>query len=401
MATPESVKSERLRKLPPYLFAEIDKKKKSAIAVGRDVIDLGVGDPDQPTPQTIVQSLQHHVEIPAFHRYALGQGSPELLRSIAGFCRQRYSIDLDPETEILALVGSKEGLAHLPLAVLDPGQISLVPDPGYPVYHSSSVFAGADVYTMPLEPERGFRPDLDAIPADVYSLARLMFLNYPNNPTGGVASLSFFERVVALAKTHGFLVAQDAAYNEMYYEQPTPSILQVKGAKDIAIEFHSLSKTFNMTGWRIGFAIGGAPLIAALAHVKANVDSGIFTAIQLAGKTALDNVQSLAPPIRALYKARRDAFIGALKRIGWEVPAPQATFYVWIPCPGGYTSTELCTKLLEEADVVTTPGIGFGRTADGYIRAALTVETPRLVEAVERIGKLRFSPARATVNSQR
>jgi LL-diaminopimelate aminotransferase len=383
-------KSERLRRLPPYLFAEIDKKKKAAIAAGRDVINLGVGDPDRPTPPSIIRSLQHHVENPPFHQYALDQGAPELRRSIAAFCRARYDLDLDPETEILALIGSKEGLAHFPLAVLNPGEISLVPDPCYPVYRSSSIFAGADVYTMPLEPRLGFRPDLDAIPADVYSLARLMFLNYPNNPTGAIADCPFFERVVKLARVHNFVIAQDAAYNEMYFEQAAPSILQIPGAKDVAIEFHSLSKTFNMTGWRIGFAIGGAPLIAALAHIKANVDSGIFTAIQFAGKTALDNFHDLTPPIRGLYKERRDAFVGALKRIGWDVPAPQATFYVWIPCPAGYTSAELCTRLLDDADVVTTPGIGFGRTADGYIRAALTVETPRLIEAVERIGKLKL-----------
>ena len=244
---------------------------------------------------------------------------------------------------------------------------------------------------MPLEPALGFRPDLDAIPADVYTLARLMFLNYPNNPTGGTADLAFFEKVVELARAHNFVIAQDAAYNEMYFEQAAPSILQVPGAKDVAIEFHSLSKTFNMTGWRVGFAIGGAPMIAALGQVKANVDSGIFTAIQFAGKTALDEYQNLTPPIRALYKERRDAFVGgAAARSAGTCRRPQATFYVWIPCPKGYTSAELCTRLLDEADVVTTPGIGFGRTADGYIRAALTVETPRLLEAVERIGKLKL-----------
>jgi LL-diaminopimelate aminotransferase len=390
MVTSQFVKSERLRRLPPYLFAEIDKKKKAAIAAGRDVINLGVGDPDRPTPPSIIESLQQHAQNPAFHQYALDQGAPELRRSIAAFCKNRYGLDLDPDTEIMALIGSKEGLAHFPLAVLNPGEISLVPDPCYPVYRSSSMFAGADVYTMPLEPRLGFRPDLDAIPADVYTQARLMFLNYPNNPTGGTADIGFFERVVELARAQNFVIAQDAAYNEMYYEQPAPSILQVPGAKDVAIEFHSLSKTFNMTGWRVGFAIGGAPMITALGQIKANVDSGIFTAIQFAGKTALDNYENLTPPIRALYKERRDAFLGALKKIGWEVPAPQATFYVWIPCPAGYTSAELCSRILEEADVVTTPGIGFGRTADGYIRAALTVETPRLIEAVERIGKLKL-----------
>jgi LL-diaminopimelate aminotransferase len=390
MATREFQKSDRLRKLPPYLFAEIDKKKKAAIAAGRDVINLGVGDPDRPTPAPIVKSLQHHALNPSFHQYALDQGAPELRRSIAGFCNKRYAIDLDPETEILALIGSKEGIAHFPLAVINPGDVSLVPDPCYPVYRSSSMFAGGEVYTMPLERASGFRPDLDAIGAETFARARLMFLNYPNNPTGGTADLPFFERAVDSAKQHGFVIAQDAAYNEMYFDQPAPSIMQIPGAKDVAIEFHSLSKTFSMTGWRIGFAIGGAPLIAALSQVKANVDSGVFTAIQFAGKMALDDYHNLTPPIRAVYKERRDAFVGALSKLGWDVPAPQATFYVWIPCPAGYTSTALCTRLLDEADVVTTPGVGFGRTADSYIRAALTVETPRLLEAVERIGKLKL-----------
>jgi LL-diaminopimelate aminotransferase len=391
MATPTPfVKSERLQKLPPYLFAEIDKKKKAAIAAGRDVINLGVGDPDRPTPEPIIKSLQQNVENPAFHQYALDQGAPELRLSIAAFCKRRYKIELDPDTEILPLIGSKEGIAHFPLAVLNPGDVSLVPDPCYPVYRSSSMFAGADVYTMPLEPSLGFRPDLDAVPADVYALARLMFLNYPNNPTGGTVDIPFLRKVVDLAGSHGFVAAQDAAYNEMYFDKPAPSILEIPGAKDVAIEFHSLSKTFNMTGWRIGFAIGGKALIAALAQVKANVDSGIFTAIQFAGKTALDHYDDLTPPIRALYKERRDAFVGGMRKLGWDVPSADATFYVWMPCPAGYTSAELCTKLLDEANVVTTPGIGFGRTADGYIRAALTVETPRLLEAVDRIGKLKL-----------
>ena len=390
MSTTPFAKAERLQKLPPYLFAEIDKKKKAALAAGRDVINLGVGDPDRPTPPAIVKSLQHHVENPAFHQYALDQGAPELRQSIATFCKARYGLDLDPNSEILPLIGSKEGIAHFPLAVLNPGDISLVPDPCYPVYRSSSMFAGADVYTMPLEPSLGFRPDLTAIPADIFTRARLMFLNYPNNPTGGTADPDFFQRVVDLARSHNLVIAQDAAYNEMYFDTPAPSLLQIPGAKDVAIEFHSLSKTFNMTGWRVGFAIGGAPLVAALGQVKANTDSGIFTAIQHAAKTALDGYETLTPPIRALYKDRRDAFVSGLKKIGWDVPTPKATFYVWIPCPKGYTSTDLCARLLDEADVVTTPGLGFGRTADGYIRAALTVETPRLVEAVDRIGKLKL-----------
>ena len=252
------------------------------------------------------------------------------------------------------------------------------------------MFAGADVYTMPLEPALGFRPDLDAIPADVYALARLMFLNYPNNPTGGTADLPFFEKVVELARAHNFVIAQDAAYNEMYFEQPAPSILQVPGAKDVAIEFHSLSKTFNMTGWRVGFAIGGAPMIAALGQIKANIDSGIFTAIQFAGKTALDDYENLTPPIRALYKERRDAFWRRCRRSAGTSRLPRPPFTSGSPAPRATRRPSCAAALLDEADVVTTPGIGFGRTADGYIRAALTVETPRLLEAVERIGKLKL-----------
>jgi LL-diaminopimelate aminotransferase len=390
MATTPFEKSERLRRLPPYLFAEIDRKKKAAIAAGRDVINLGVGDPDRPTPAPIIQSLQHHVQNPAFHQYALDQGAPELRQAIADFCRMRYGLTLDVAAEILPLIGSKEGIAHFPLAVLNPGDVALVPDPCYPVYRSSSQFAGGEVYTLPLVPELGFRPDLSAIPDEIWGRARLLFLNYPNNPTGGTADLAFFEDVVERARRHKVVVAQDAAYNEMYFDAPPPSILQVPGAKDVAVEFHSLSKTFNMTGWRVGFAVGGAPIVSALAQVKANTDSGIFTAIQWAAKTALEQYGVLTPPIRDLYRERRDAFVGGLRKLGWDVPTPEATFYVWVPCPKGISSMELSGRLLEECDIVMTPGIGFGQSADGFIRAALTVETPRLLEAVDRIAKLKL-----------
>lgn len=383
------VKSNRLQKLPPYLFAEIDRKKKAAIAAGRDVINLGVGDPDRPTPAAIIQSLQKHAENPAFHQYALDQGAPELRQSIASFYKKRYDIDVDPATEVLPTIGSKEAIAHFPLAVLNPGDISLVPDPCYPVYRSSTWFAGGEVHSLPLEAKNHFAPDLDSIPAEIWKKARLLFLNFPNNPTGATADLAYFEKAVTLARKHDVVIAQDAAYNEMYFGSPPPSIFQIAGAKDVAIEFHSLSKTFNMTGWRVGFAIGGAPIVGALGQVKANSDSGIFTAIQWAAKTALDDYETLTPPIRALYKGRRDAFVGALEKIGWNAAPADATFYVWIPCPKGIGSIDLCGRLLEEANVVTTPGIGFGPSAEGYIRAALTVETPRLLEAVERIGKLK------------
>jgi LL-diaminopimelate aminotransferase len=382
------VKSQRLQQLPPYLFAEIDKKKKAALAAGRDVINLGVGDPDTPTPEPIIRSLQKAVEVPAYHQYALDQGAPELRQSIAAFCKRRYGIDLDPSTEILPTIGSKEAIAHFPLAVINPGDVGLVPDPCYPVYRSSTRFAGGEVYTLPLTADRAFLPDLDSIPADVWRLARLLFLNYPNNPTGATVDLAYLEKVVDLARKHDVVVAQDAAYNEMYYETPPPSILQIPGARDVAIEFHSLSKTFNMTGWRVGFAVGGPPLVAALGQVKANSDSGIFTAIQMAAKTALDEYETLTPPLRAMYQKRRDVFVDGLRALGWDVPTPPATFYVWIPTPRGIGSIDLCGRLLEEVDVVTTPGVGFGPSGEGYIRAALTVNEDRLREAVARIGKL-------------
>ena len=383
-------KSDRLQALPPYLFAEIDRQKKAAIAEGHDIINLGVGDPDRPTPEAIVQSLQHHVTTPGHHQYALDQGAPELRRAIADFMGMRYGVNLDDRAEILPLIGSKEGLAHFPLAVLNPGDVSLVPDPCYPVYRSATRFAGGEVYDMPLIPELGFRPDLSTIPDEVWGRAKLLFLNYPNNPTGGTADLAFYEEVVERARHFNVVVVQDAAYNEMYYDEPPPSILQVPGAKDVAVEFHSLSKTFNMTGWRVGFAVGGAPMIAALGQLKANVDSGIFTAIQMAAKTALEQYAILTPPLRDLYKARRDAFVASLKRIGWDPPTPSATFYVWIPCPNGWKSIQLCTQILQDAHVVTTPGVGFGAAGEGFLRATLTVESPRLLEAVERIGALKF-----------
>ena len=258
-------KAERLRRLPPYLFAEIDRKKKAAIAAGRDVINLGVGDPDRPTPEVIVKSLQKHAEHAPFHQYALDQGSPEFRRAIAGFMQKRYGVALDPDSEILGLIGSKEGIAHFPLAVLNPGDVSLVPEPGYPVYRSASWFAGAETHAMPLAAENGFLPDLDAVPKGVWPKVRLVYTNYPNNPTAAAAPREFYETLVALARQHGFVIAQDAAYAEMYFEEPQLSILQIEGAREVSIEFHSFSKTFNMTGWRLGWAAGSKELIAALA----------------------------------------------------------------------------------------------------------------------------------------
>jgi LL-diaminopimelate aminotransferase len=304
--------------------------------------------------------------------------------------KRRYGVNLDPATEILPTIGSKEAIAHLPLAVLNPGDVALVPDPRYPVYWSSVTFAGAEPKSLPLRAENGFLPDLDAIPLEWWKRTRLVFVNYPNNPTGAIAPRPFYERLVALAHEHRFVLAVDAAYNEIYFEQAPISVLQIPGAREVSIELHSLSKTFNMTGWRVGFALGNPGIIAALAQVKANADSGIFTAIQMAAVTALDHYESLLPPIRRLYLERRDALSSAFERIGWSAPKPPATFYMWIPCPKGVSSMEAAGRILEEAAVVLTPGVGFGAASEGYIRAALTVETPRLLEAVDRISKMRW-----------
>jgi len=383
-------KARRLQQLPPYLFAEIDRKKAEAIRAGRDVINLGVGDPDLPTPEPIVRSLQRHVENPAFHRYALDQGALEFRAAVARWFERRYNVALDPETEVLALIGSKEGIAHLPLGLVDPGDVVLVPDPAYPVYATLSRFAGAEVHRMPLDAARGFLPDLEGVHPRLWERCKLVFLNYPNNPTTAVADEAFYQELVERAHRYRFLIAQDAAYAELYYDRPPLSILQVPGAREVAIEFHSFSKTFNMTGWRLAFAVGAAPVVAALAQVKANCDSGVFTAIQFAGIDALEAYQELTEPLRATYRRRRDTLLRGLQQLGWSVRPPAATFYLWVSTPAGLSSTETATRLLEQADIVVTPGVGFGQYGEGYVRFALTVPEHRIQEAVDRIGKLTF-----------
>ena len=381
----------RLDQLPPYLFVEIDCKKREAIAAGRDVIDFGVGDPDLPTHTFIVDALAEAIRKPANHRYAAGAGSPEYRSAIAAFFARRFSVTLDPNTEVLALLGSKEGLCHLPTGVLNPGQTALIPDPCYPVYIAGTLFAGGKCHMMALREESGWLPDLDAIPSAVLDNARLLFLNYPNNPTAACASLSFFEKAVAFARKHGLLIVQDAAYSEMGYDTPPPSILQVAGAKEVAIELHSFSKTFNMTGWRAAFAVGNAKAIASLAKVKNNVDSGIFGAVQEAAIAALAGIDR--PEIaeqKQIYRRRRDILVSGLREAGWSVNAPAATFYVWVRCPKGLDSMTVASRILAEANVVVIPGIGFGQFGEGYIRFALTVPESRTREAAARIGRINW-----------
>ncbi|OGR90046.1 MAG: LL-diaminopimelate aminotransferase [Elusimicrobia bacterium RIFCSPLOWO2_01_FULL_59_12] len=380
--------SQRIEKLPPYLFAEIDRKKKAAIDRGVDVISLGVGDPDRPTPPHIVKAGQEAMAKPSNHQYPFGAGLMPFRQAIAAFMQRRFNVTLDPASDIYSLIGSKEGLGHLPLAFMDPGQVALVPDPAYPVYKNATLFAGGEPHLMPLNEARGFLPDLGAIPKDILRRARLLFLNYPNNPVAAVAPRAFLEEAVAFAKKNNLVVAYDNAYSEMYFEQAPLSFLEIPGAKDIGIEFHSLSKTFNMTGWRIGWVCGNPELIKGLAQIKDSIDSGAFQAIQEAGIAALNGPQTYVDDMRALYRNRRDLFVDLMRKAGWALPSPPATFYIWAHAPKGFTSTETAGKLLDEAGVVCAPGVGFGPSGEGFVRFALTVDEPRLKQAVERISRV-------------
>jgi len=384
-------RSDRLKALPPYLFAEIDRKKKAAIAAGRPVINLGVGDPDTPTPKFIIEAMQRAVEDPATHQYALDRGDARFRETISRWFQKRFGVRLNPATEILPAQGSKETLSHLPLAVMNPGDVGLSPDPGYPVYNSSIQFAGGEVVRFPITAERHYLPDLAALDRKTLGRARLIYLNYPNNPTAAAAPLSFYEDVVAWARKHNILIAQDAAYSEMYFERPPVSILQVPGANDVALEFHSCSKTFNMTGWRVGWVAGNAEAIASLVQIKSNMDNGVFGAIQRAGAAALEGYdRPEIHALRAMYRRRRDVLIRALEAAGIEVNRPEATFYVWATCPKGLDSTMFAGRLLEEADIVATPGIGYGPHGEGYVRFALCVDEAKLAEAAERIKRLKL-----------
>jgi LL-diaminopimelate aminotransferase len=377
--------AERLKKVPPYLFVEIDRLKNEKLKKGADIIDLGIGDPDLPTPSEIVEVAKKALENPAFHRYPSNQGSEFFRKACANYMKRRFGVEFDPETEVSALIGSKEGIAHFPLAFVNPGDVVLCPEPAYPVYHLGTLFAGGEPYYLPLLWENNFFPDLGSISKEVLERAKILWLNYPNNPTGAVATREFFAEAISFAKRYGLILAHDAAYVEMYFEEPALSIFEVDGARDVAIEFHSLSKTFCMTGWRIGFAVGKKELVQGLAKVKSNIDSGVFTAIQYAGAYALDNLERIVPPLRAVFKERRDYLAKALQELGFELKIPQATFYLWVKVPKGFTSTDFCRKLLEELDLVVTPGNGFGASGEGYFRIALTVGVDTLKKAVERL----------------
>lgn len=381
--------SKRLQELPPYLFVQIDKAKKKAKKEGRDIIDLGVGDPDAPTPQFIIDELHRASQDPSTHGYALDAGLPELRQVISEWYKKRFGVTLNPETEVLPLIGSKEGIAHTPLAFINPGDCALVPDPCYPPYRSGVIFAGGKPVYMPLLEENGFLPDLKKIKAGQAKKARLMFLNYPNNPTGAVATGEFFKEAIKFAAKNNIIVCHDAAYSEVYFDDHRPlSLLQFEGARELGVEFHSLSKTFNMAGWRIGFACGNKDVIAALAKVKSNIDSGIFTAVQRAGIIALKKSIEGAFRLGKLYEERRDTLIDGLNGIGWNIAKPKATFYAWAHTLKKYDSRSMAKHILEKADIVITPGVGFGEYGEGYVRMALTVDKARLTEAVARIERI-------------
>jgi LL-diaminopimelate aminotransferase len=378
--------AERVKSLPPYLFARIDEMKSDALKKGKDLIDISIGDPDIPTPGHIVEAMKKAVQKPEHHRYPSYEGMLAYREAVAEWYKRRFGVDIDPNAEVLSLIGSKEGIGHISFAFVNPGDVVLCPSPGYPVYSIGTMFAGGEPYFMPLTEENSFLPDLKAIPESVLQRAKMMFLNYPNNPTAQVASEDFFREVIEVAQKYNIIVCHDAAYSEIYYEGHRPiSFMQVEGAKDVGVEFHSLSKTYNMTGWRIGFVVGNKEVIKGLGKIKTNLDSGVFQAIQEASIVALNTEESILDDIRATYQQRRDVLYEGLRAIGLEVFKPDATFYFWVKVPKGYTSEEFTIHLLERAGVLGTPGNGFGAPGEGYIRFALTTPVERIEEAVQRI----------------
>ena len=386
----EFSQADRLKKLPPYLFIEMDKKKKAAIEKGVDIISLAIGDPDLATPDFIIEALYKAAKDKANHQYPLGGGLPKFREAVAHWYDRRFGVKLDPKDEVLVLIGSKEGIGHLPIGILNPGDICLVPSPGYPVYHAGTLFAGGISYFMPLLEKNNFLPDLDSIPEEVLKKTKLLWTNSPNNPTAVLMGDDFFTKVVSAAKKYNFIVANDAAYTEIYYDGKKPtSFLEVPGAKEVGVEFHSLSKTFNMTGWRAAFAVGNKSVIKALAEVKGNLDSGVFNPIQYAGIAALEAPDSITDNIRKIYQERRDIFAAGLKKLGWQFQVPQAAFYMWVKVPNGMSSADWCGKVLEEAGIVVTPGNGFGKEGEGYFRMTITVDKSRLEEALRRLSKLK------------
>jgi LL-diaminopimelate aminotransferase len=381
--------AKKLSQLPPYLFAELDRLKAEQVAKGADVISLGIGDPDQPTPTHIVKAGQEALSNSDYHSYPSYEGMLSFREAAASFLQTRFDISLDPKDEIVSLIGTKEGIYHLPFAFLDPGDVCLFTDPGYPVYPASTILAGGDPQPVPLKKENDFLPDFDAIPPDVAERAKIFFINFPNNPTSKIAPPSLYKDVIEFAKKYNVIIASDAAYSEFYPDDKRPpSLLQFPGGSEVGIEFHSLSKTYNMTGWRVGFAAGNPEVIAGLGKIKTNVDSGIFEALQAASIVALKGDQSCVADMRALYARRRVLLEESLQQAGLNISCSDGAFYIWVEVPDGFTSKEFAVRVLEEAAVVCTPGNGFGAAGEGYVRFSLTAPEDRLQEAAERIAKL-------------
>ena len=378
--------SERLEKIPPYLFAEIDRKIAEARAKGIDIISLGIGDPDKPTLQPVVDEMHKAIDNPKNHDYPPYNGTEQFRTAARNWIKKRFDVELNADTEILANIGSKEAIAHVFFAYVDKGDYTLVPDPGYPVYKNATIFAGGTPYAMPLLEENGFLPDLDKITEDIARKAKLMFINYPNNPTGATADLEFYKKAVAFCKKYDILLCSDMAYSEMTYDgYKAPSVLQVEGAKDVTLEFYSHSKSYNMTGWRVGFVAGNAAAIKALGTIKNNIDSGTFKAIQQAASAAFSVDQSYIDKLNGMYQERRDVMVKGLQELGWDIKPTKATFYIWIPTPNGMSSEEFATIMLEKANVVVPPGIGYGKCGEGYIRIALTKDVEILKKALQRM----------------
>ncbi len=376
----------RVEKIPPYLFVEISRKIARKREQGIDVISFGIGDPDLETPLPVVEALRAASGDLPNHRYPESDGLPEFRKAVAGWYQRRFGISLDSNSEVISLIGAKEGIGHAALCFIEPGDVALVPDPGYPVYSVGTWFAGGECHWMPLREENGWLPDLDAIPSDVADRAKLMWLNYPNNPTGAIADIGYFESVVEFAKSHDIAVMHDACYTDVVFDgYRHPSFLEAKGAMDVGVEFHSLSKTYNMTGWRLGMAVGNAEMIDALLIVKSNLDSGVPQAIQLMGIEALETPDSWIDERNAIYQRRRDKVLDALSDIGLRFDPPKASLYVWARVPEGYTSGEFAELLLDECDIVVTPGAGYGAYGEGYIRFSLTIDDDQLEEGMRRL----------------
>lgn len=378
--------STRLSQIPPYLFAELDKKIDAAKAQGRDIINLGIGDPDLPTPRPIVEAMHASIDDPATHNYPPYRGTMDFRKAVAEWMKKRFDVSINASTEAMSLIGSKEGIAHLIMAYVEPGDVVLAPSPGYPVYHNFTILSGGEPYTLPLSAENEFLPDYSKIPVDIAKRAKLLFLNYPNNPTGAIASERFMMETIAFCKANNILLCHDNAYSEMTFDgYRAPSFLSVPGAKDICIEMFSLSKMFNMTGWRVGFAVGNQQAIDALGVIKNNCDSGVFKAVQQAAIEGLNRSDELLANLNTIYAKRRDIFVNGLNEMGWNFTANVATFYLWIPVPVGFTDAQFAEYLLENCDIVVAPGSGYGSAGAGFFRVALTQNDSRVQEAISRM----------------